>query len=811
MTGEQQHRGASGAKARGGDDGFLVVGVGASAGGLSALRSFLGAFAESAGMAFVVVQHLSPTHASQLPELLQATCHLEVESAEDGAVIEQNHVYVIAPGTELTVEDGRLHVVVRESIQPDVGRLPVDLLFRSLASEYGPRAVGVVLSGTGTDGTLGVEALSEVGGLTLAQLPRGAEYDGMPRSAIETDQVDMVLETRQMAERLLRHAENVGDEEPTWDEADHANEADAFHAVLDVLEDKVGHDFREYKTSTLLRRIDRRMQINACETLADYLEVLETREPEPQALFRDLLISVTQFFRDPEAFEQLRSTVLPSILEGKGDRDELRIWAAGCATGEEAYSVAIMASEAVEESNKDIRLQVFATDIDVNALQKARRGRYPKNIAADITRERLKRYFLFKNGEYIVHPALREVILFSEHDLLQDPPFSRIDLILCRNLLIYLERSAHPRVVRLFHFALRNSGYLFTGVSESAKEGDHLFRSVEGLDSMFRVSSPDRPRRTVPEFALGRPKVGEILERMKADKESHLSVDSVHQRALLAQYAPPSVVINKHRELVHLNGGAGRLIHMADGAPTHRITDVTPRPLALGLRTVLHQRQSQDEDIVEHHVRFEDNGQTTEYLLKARWLPYTGDGERLVQVTFEEPTLIAPIERAELEVHGEVEQVIEDLENELGYTREQLQVTVEEYETALEELRASNEELQSVNEELHSTTEELETSREELRSVNEELSTVNEELRQDPAAQRESHVSGEPASLDPDRHGLPRSGREDYPLHAIDRGELQRQSGRYRSTAIGSLSQARLRRARGRHRLCARGGGGTGT
>jgi two-component system CheB/CheR fusion protein len=722
-----------------GDDRFLVVGVGASAGGLAALRGFFGPVPEEPGMAFIVVQHLSPSHSSQLVSLLQAKCEVVFETAIDGTPVAPDTVYVISPGTELTVEDGQLHVEQRPSHQPNARRLPIDLLFRSLASEYGSRAVGVVLSGTGTDGTLGVRALAEAGALTVAQSPTQAEYDGMPRSVIGTESVDLVLDTGEMWAHLQTHARLISESDEVLETPDDPDYG-TFASILQVVADRVEHDFKDYKTSTLVRRIERRMQVNACKTLDEYLHVIRRRDGEAEALFHDLLISVTQFFRDPRAFEQLRTDVLPKILENKETRDDLRIWVAGCASGEEAYSVAMMAVEAVDDTDVNPAIQIFATDIDYHALEVARRGHYPQNIAADITEERLKRFFVAKDGEYVVHPMLRELILFSEHNVLQDPPFSRIDLLLCRNVLIYLDRSAHPRLMRVFNFALRPSGYLFTGVSESAKGSSHLFSEVPGLDSVFQVGTGKGDRQVFPRIGLEAKPVSELLDRMKRAKQANVSIETVHQKALLAQYAPPSVVINKHRELVHITGGAGEFMHMSDGTPTTNIAEISPKALGLALRTVLHQRLSDDQDIVEHQVRFKEGDEHKHFILRARWLPYADEGDRLVQVSFEEPRTSLDPQPNSFDLEGEVGELVDDLERELAYTREQLQVTIEEYETALEELRASNEELQSVNEELHSTTEELETSREELRSVNEELSTVNEELRAKIEELNENHV-----------------------------------------------------------------------
>ncbi|HMB93447.1 MAG TPA: chemotaxis protein CheB, partial [Rhodothermales bacterium] len=457
---------------------FPVVGIGASAGGLRTFGDFFDALPANSGMAFVLVQHLDPNHESELAELLQNSTSMEVRQVEDGTEVEPNHVYVIPPGTSLTIEKATLRLT--EPTKKRGHRAPIDLFFRSLADDQGENAVCIILSGTGSDGTLGLKAIKERGGVTMAQDPGEAEYDGMPRSAVATGLVDLVLPVRELAEKLAAY-QNTASQIQLPDEVEDLpdGESEALQRIFMQLRAKTGHDFSNYKRSTILRRIGRRLQVNQIEDLSTYLRQLRNNGSETEALFKDFLISVTNFFRDPDAFDVLENKVIPQLFEGKTEKDQIRVWVPGCATGEEAYSIAILLCEYAATLNESPNFHIFATDIDEDAIAYAREGIYPENIAADVSPERLERFFSEHREGYQVKKQVREMVLFAVHNLIKDPPFSKLDLISCRNLLIYFNREVQKEVFALFHYALLPERFMMLGSSESTVDGSRLFSLLD--------------------------------------------------------------------------------------------------------------------------------------------------------------------------------------------------------------------------------------------------------------------------------------------------------------------------------------------
>jgi len=719
--------------------GFLVAGIGASAGGISALRKFFSRVASDSGLAYIVVLHLSPLHASNLAGVIQPESKIPVIQVTRTVTIEPNHVYVNPPAKNLIVSDGRISLVDPDSVQGS--HTSIDMFLRSLAEAYQDRAVAMVLSGTGTDGVLGLGSVKEAGGFTIAQDLEEAEYDGMPRSAIEAGLVDLVLPVADMAAKLRSLSENthgvmaavqVEEKEISPEDLDSA----LIDKVLTLVRQRTGHDFGNYKRPTMLRRIARRIRVHELPGVTAYLDFLHTNADECSALLRDLLITVTNFFRDREAFDVLEREVIPKRFDGKDPRDQVRAWVVGCATGEEAYSIAITLCEQAALLANPPQLQIFATDIDEMAIGRARLCHYPETIALDVSPERLRRFFTKRGDEYWVRKEVRESILFAAHNILRDPPFSRLDLISCRNLLIYLNPEMQEQVLATFHFALAPDGYLMLGASESAESTPELFAPSNNKNRIYRrrtVITPLRHRirqgRADDEWSMRIPRIPGTI-----DPPRGLSFAELH-RQVVEQVGPPSCLVNETYDLVHISEHAGRYLHFPDGEPSRNLLIVVHPDLRLDLRALLLMVEAHPSDRVtaaeSRRVHLEFEGKAAVVNLSVRRVmtePSLARGFFLV--TFDE---VAETAALGAELRGdpgapEIE-IVAQLEHELQTTREQLYLTIGQYETLTEELKASNEELQAMNEELRSTAEDLETSKEELQSLNEELSTVNQELR----------------------------------------------------------------------------------
>ncbi|QHG65128.1 CheR family methyltransferase [Pseudomonas putida] len=717
---------------------FPVVGIGASAGGLEAIRTFFQQMPGDCGMAFVVVLHLSPDHQSVADRIIQEATSMPVRQVTEPVPIERNHVYVISPANRLSTNDGYLRVTPANRRRGD--HVAIDLFFRDLADVHKDHAFCVVLSGTGADGAVGLSRIKEQGGVTLVQTPDDAQYDSMPRAAIETGMVDLVLPAAEMPQKLMelwrtaRQVKLPEIEDDTLPPAlgTRAGDAQASEPLLEEillqLRSATGHDFQHYKRATVLRRIERRLHVTGQTDLGGYLRYLEQHASEATALLGDMLIGVTNFFRDREAFESLERHVLPQLVSEGEDNREIRVWSAGCSTGEEAYSLAMLVSEQLAMEQRARKVQVFATDLDERAIGIARTGTYPEAIVTDVPPTRLRQFFVKEDQHYRVRKEVREKVLFARHNLLSDPPFSQIDLIVCRNLLIYLDREVQEDILRMFHFALRSGGYLFLGTSESADVANELFTPVDKRNRIFRacdVSPAGRSSgRQLPDAGMAKLAQGAQAKAKPGRKPSYAEV---HHRAL-ARRTPPSLIVDSEGNILHMSEGVGRYLQLAGGEPSRNLLNLVLPGLRLTLRSTLFQARQGTEAVTSRPVDLGEGEHRPQVEITVQ--PYKdepSDNECLL-VVFEErapdPSLPLP---------GVIRQtdsmVLHNLERELQRTRLQLQETIEQSEISSEELTASNEEMQAINEELRSASEELETSKEELQSINEELLTVNYELK----------------------------------------------------------------------------------
>src|SRR5262245_50465558 len=702
----------------------VVVGIGASAGGLNALKEFFRNVTDDSGLAYVVVMHLSPEHESHLANLLQPHSRMQVLQATESLPLKRNCVYVIPPNANLSAIDTHLRLSALEERRGE--RAPIDHFFRTLAQTHDGHAIGVILTGTGSDGTLGIKEIKLRGGLTVVQDPNEAEYDGMPQSAIATGFVDLVLPIAAIPGAVLRSART----EPRLPLAQDGEALEVDHRVLlqkvfAQVRARTGRDFTRYKRSTIMRRIQRRMQLRYVEELDRYVEFLRQSPEEVRALSDDLLITVTSFFRDPEVFEQINKEIVPKVFEEKGPDDELRIWCVGCATGEEVYSIAIlMLEEAANREGLAPKLHIFASDLHERSLEMAREGFYPGDIATEVSKERLKRFFVEETGGYRVRKEVRETVVFAPHNLLGDPPFSRLDLIVCRNLMIYLQRDVQSDVLRIFHYSLKSGGYLILGTSETVDDAE-LFRVINKKLSVYRRGHAQLPEPRLPVFPITRketPGPGEAISQILGPMQYE-----VMHAALIGQFARPSMLVGPDGQVVHLSPTAGRYLEHPAGRVTANASKLVRKEIAVELISALHVARKDKQPTHSKPVSVRFNGDSNDVVLHV--FPATetaSEGYSIVQ--FEELDRGDPV-RDKSPLANLDDKRIADLATELDTTRQRLQSIIEEFETSQEEMKASNEELQSTNEELRSTMEELETSKEELQSMNEELQTVNQENR----------------------------------------------------------------------------------
>ena len=712
---------------------FVVVGIGASAGGLDACRKLLLALPADTGMAFILVQHLDPTHESMMVDLLAGHTAMTVRQATDGMPIAPDHVYVIPPGTYLSVSGGALRLS-----QPQArhgARLPFDFLLQSLAEDRGAHAIAVILSGTGADGSVGLKTIKEHGGLVVAQDPEEASFGGMPQSAIMTGQVDFVLPVAEIPGKILEYSQQINDAHRHNAEVPHSEIAQGFlQKTIDILRTKTPNDFRLYKQGTLQRRVERRMAFAGVDTsdMNHYLDILENDNRERDLLAKDLLINVTSFFRDSKVFDLLTTRIVPDLVRDHPSEHPLRIWIVGCSTGEETYSLAMLFREEIAATKRNIKLQIFASDVDPDAVATAREGLYPETIEADVCAERLGRFFSKDDHGYRVLPELRATVVFTVQDVLADPPFSHLDLVSCRNLLIYLRPEAQERILSLFHFSLREDGILLLGSAEAVPSSDSRFAVISQPEGLYRHIGRSRPgeigllmRSREDSRAGARPGQGQAASRQT-------TVADVCRRLLMEAYAPAAVLINRKRECLYSIGPTDRFLRLASGHPTNDLLAMAREDLRIKLRSAIHRAIQENVRVVVGGGRVRRNGVMIGFSIEVQ--PVPSEGEELLLVCFVE----TPMEQQSTggtPAPRDAPRVAE-LERELDATRMELQGAIRDLEISVEEHRAASDEALSINEEYQSTNEELLTSKEELQSLNEELAALNGQLQETLERQR---------------------------------------------------------------------------
>ncbi|MBI5030943.1 MAG: PAS domain-containing protein [Chloroflexi bacterium] len=714
-------------------DSFPIIGVGASAGGLEAFTAFLNHLSPETGLAFVVVQHLDPKHSSILNELLAKETKMPVQEVKDGMKVRPNQVYVIPPSMDMTIRQGKLSLVKRTDARQQ--HMPIDQFFQSLAADQKANAIGVVLSGTGTDGTQGLHAIKMEGGLTFAQDFKSAKYDGMPRSAVAAGVVDFTLSPERIAGELIRlgnHPYITLAQAPEVEDVRFEGEDHLTH-IFRMLHSATGVDFALYKPTTIKRRVARRMMLTKIDKLADYVQFIKNHPVELDELFQDLLISVTGFFREPATFDVLKKKVFPRLLKERFTQTPIRMWVPGCSTGEEVYSLAMCLVEYLG-TRSHLSTQIFATDVSESAIEKARAGIYPESIEGEISPERLRRFFVKIDHGYQVSKTLRDMCVFARQDITRDPPFSRIDLISCRNLLIYLTQPIQKRIITTFHYALKPDGILVLGSSETIGSLGELFALLNQKEKIYyRKSAPARV-----DFIIREPTVTAHPIKLTPEAFNSFDIQREVDRILLNRYAPVGVFVDDYLDILQFRGQTGTYLEPASGAPSLNLLKMAREGLKQDLRAAIQEARKTNAPVKRSGVRFKSHN--TVHVLNLTVLPiqFPTSKERHFLVLFEElpasrrfqavqkPTA----EKKARAARGSTnEHQLEQLQQQLVVTKEYLNATVEQLESTNEELRSALEEVQSSNEELQSTNEELETAKEELQSTNEELTTVNEELQ----------------------------------------------------------------------------------
>jgi two-component system, chemotaxis family, CheB/CheR fusion protein len=708
-----------------------IVGIGASAGGLEALDELLLHMPVNTGLAFVIVTHQHPGHTSLLAELLSRQTSMPVVEVTDGTKVEANHVYVATPGGLLAILNGTLHRMDTGNLESP--RLPIDYFFRSLAEDQKERAICIILSGTGTDGTLGLKAIKEASGMAMVEEPKSAKYAGMPASAIATGLADYVMSPADMPGQLVAYSAGPFLTRKNLTLPVPHVPAEPLQKIFFLLRKQTGHDFSSYKINTLHRRIERRMNIHQIEKPDDYVRYLQENPHEIEILFRELLISVTQFFRDEEAWIELGEH-LQKLVSSTPENSVIRAWIPGCATGEEAFSLAIVLRECIRQTEQHINVQIFGTDLDAVAIETARLGQYPGGIAADVSPERLERFFTHDEDLYRIRKEIREMIIFAPQNMITDPPFTKLDILSCRNLLIYLNADLQKKILPIFHYALKPGGILFLGPSETIGPFSDLFEPLSKRWKIFRRKESVDSISALPEI-LNRPTMDErkattFMPPALPHTETRVAV--AIERLLLGRFAPASVVVNDLGNIVFIHGRTGMYLEPSEGEPRHNLLEMAREGLKFVLSAALHKCIATGTDVTEEEVRVNTNDAFMLVDLSVSKLHDSATLEGLFLVSFQPTPVVTPdiSKKKRPKRKGANEHMSgEHLEHELQIMRESHQRTLEELQTSNEELKSTNEELQSINEELQSSNEELETSKEEMQSLNEELTTVNSELQ----------------------------------------------------------------------------------
>ncbi|PWC34746.1 chemotaxis protein [Azospirillum sp. TSO35-2] len=707
-----------------------MVGLGASAGGLEALQRFFDAVPGDSDLAYVVVQHLSPVHKSLMVDLLAKHTAMAVVQATDGVAVRRNTVYLLPPGKTLSIEDRHLRLSAK-----DAGSgmsLPIDIFLTALARDQGPLAIGVILSGTGSDGTRGLMAIRSAGGFTAVQQPDTAQFDGMPRSALASGPIDAALPPDELPATLIEHARKaLARARPMPDRQPRDETADPLAQIIAVIRSVTGVDFSHYKLATLLRRIERRMQSAGCESMEEYAALLRRNSAETVTLYKEMLIGVTRFFRDEAAFRVLADKVIPSLMANRSPTDTIRVWVCGCASGEEAYSIAILLAEAQERMGRSVDVKIFATDIDQDSIEQASLGEYPRAIAEDVSPERLARFFTARGDSYAVTRDIRRMVVFAAHNIMRDPPFTRIDLLSCRNLLIYMDQPLQRKVLSLFQYALRQSGFLFLGTSETLGELQPDFHTIDSRSKLFQSlrAGPFRlSRLLVPTVAAPPDRPGDDGTPNPHAPEDGSVIDEAIG-TLMKAYVPPCLLVNDQMTILHVFGDASSLLKVPAGGATLNALKLLPASVAMVTGTALNRAFRSGEEFALSGIPVKDRDGVTAVSLRVQPCVSRKTGRRFALVVLDRahpPSL--PVAESDFDLNADAAERIRGLEQELLSRGENLQATIEELETANEELQATNEELLASNEELQSTNEELQSVNEELYSVNAEYQAKVEEL-----------------------------------------------------------------------------------
>jgi len=706
------------------DNSFYVIGIGSSAGGLDALEKFFGKMPENSGMAFIVVSHLDPNHVSIMPELIQKSTRMKIFQAQDGMKVEPNKVYVAPANRDLAILHGTIQLI--EPPEAHGFRLPIDFFFKSLSADLGEKAICIILSGMASDGTAGLKSIKSELGMVMAQDPKSAKFDGMPSSAIKTGLVDYILPPEEMPAQLINFITHKVKGVLLDIALTDGKIPDAFQKIFILLRTHTGHDFSLYKQNTLYRRIERRMNIAQLDSLPNYIRLLQENPGEVQGLFKELLIGVTNFFRDPDSFEKLKE-LLADLVKTKPENSKIRIWVPGCSTGEEAYSIAIILRECMNEARKYFNVQIFATDIDKNAIDIARIGTYT-GIKQDVSKERLKKFFISSGNQFHLKKEIREMLVFAPQSVIKDPPFTKLDLISCRNLLIYFNSELQRKIIPLFHYSLLPKGLLFLGSSETIGGFVDLFSILDKKWKFYRSRESIYSAQQFIEFpvsrAFGKPyETGIKMNEVK-------NIVQLAEKIILQSYSPNCVLVSENGDILYIHGKTGKYLELSDGEAKMSIFEMAREGLQQELTAMIRKVKSSNKILSAESIRVKTNGkfQLIKLTVKPVKEPASLMGSLLL--IFED---MAPqkkvIHPKRIHYDKKSEKIIRHLERELKAAKENLRTIVEELETTNEELKSTNEEMQSTNEEMQSSNEELETSKEELQSLNEELITVNTELQ----------------------------------------------------------------------------------
>ena len=707
------------------DNSFYVVGIGASAGGLEAIERFFENIPENTGVAFIVVSHLDPNHVSIMPELIQKSTKMKLYAAEDGMKVKPNHVYVAPSKFDIAILHGTIQLI--EPLEAHGFRLPIDFFFKSLAQDLGEKAICIVLSGMASDGTAGLKAIKSELGMVMVQEPGSAKFDGMPSSAIKTELADYILTPEAMPAQLINYTTHKVKGVLLDKAISEGKIPDSFQKIFILLRNHTGHDFSLYKQNTILRRVERRMNISQLDSVPNYIRLLQENPDEIEYLFKELLIGVTNFFRDPESFEKLKA-ILSRIVKDKPENGKIRIWVPGCSTGEEAFSIAIILHECMKkEEKKDLTVQIFATDIDSDAIDKARIGTF-SGIEPDVSKNIIKTYFSIDKNGFQIRKEIREMIVFAPQSIIKDPPFTKLDLISCRNLLIYFNAELQKKIIPIFHYSLLPNGILFLGSSETIGGFVDLFTIVDRKFKFYKRRESIYSTQPLIDFPLTKNnrKINEIAMKTTVVND----IERISEKIILQTYSPNCAIISENGDIIYIHGRTGKYLELTDGEAKMNIYDMAREGLKQELPSVIRKVSSSKKAITVEGLKIKPNGKILQINLTVKPINEPEEMRGSFLVIFED--LSIPISRKgtkKVRIDKKSGKMIKDIEHELRVTKENLRSTIEELETSNEELKSTNEEMQSTNEEMQSSNEELETSKEELQSLNEELLTVNAELQ----------------------------------------------------------------------------------